>query len=208
MSGYDSLLVLSGLYPVALFYILNEPLIQQVYVRLICAWFALYVWNMWNNCDEHVKKRPLLLIFVHCRKRQLLADHCGGRASCVCPLCTMWSGLIWHKVMKSFDWRTGLLPLPWRFCLGSTSLSTHLRRQSVIHEFTATWQPDMSGQPDRLTAGEMERFFLNVCRWLNKLGVHDIPKRDRQTNTIEEREINKMSLHTLLFFVVVVVVVK
>lgn len=64
-------------------------------------------------------------------------------------------------------------------CVGSTSLSTHLRRRSVIYEFAATRQPDKSGQPDRLTAGR-DGEILKMYATLAKQPDKRLPERDGQ----------------------------
>lgn len=61
----------------------------------------------------------------------------------VCPL-RSGSGAVWRDTRS----RKGLIDVQDHsvchtgVCLGSTSLSTHRRQPSVIHERAATWQPD------------------------------------------------------------------
>lgn len=151
--------------------------------------------NVWG--EKKRKKGLLPLTIVLCRIKT--AACFGERALAVCPLCYS-SGDVWCDTRSRgalIDVRDYCL-CHGGVCLGSTSLSTHLRRRSVIHEFAATRQPDMSGQTDRLTAGETERFFLK-CAPPNSHTARDIPSRDEQKihGRARNYEHNEMILHTL-----------
>ena len=122
---------------------------------------------MWNNDDNGWEERwaPYLWLWSQFEQKPLADHHCGRAPSCMSSVLQQWSCLIWHKVTGSSDWHAWLLPLPRRgLSWQHLSPSTHFRLSSVIQESAAKRQPDTSGQPDRLTRGEMGEIFLQCTQ--------------------------------------------
>lgn len=100
----------------------------------------LWVFKLWYVCQ---KKPPINLVFGIKGNSFFFPRPPRWEGLAVCPLRTG-SGAVWRDTRS----RKGLIDVQdysvchAGVCLGSTSLPTHCRQPSVIHERAATWQPD------------------------------------------------------------------